>query len=158
MGFYPESDEEAIGDFFKFLISPIMLPVTFGTAVYDMMEGTEHLDRGETLRNTAIWGALAFGVHAWNQYIYPGMYHFRSAAKGFQLVSSSPLAKTAAKTAVRAAPVAVATLGLAYFTYAYAHALARMDFQRQMLYASGMDPGSMTQPIYQPTNTAGVTY
>lgn len=93
MPFVPSLEpEDASGEFIRFLLAPIMFPVSLGYGVYDYMEGTEHLDRGEALRNTGIWGALALGVYAWNQYIYPGMYEFRTAAKGFQLIGASSAA------------------------------------------------------------------
>jgi len=102
MGWYPESDEEAMIDFLKWLISPILLPVTFATAVYDMMEGTEHLDRGETLRNTAIWGGLAVAVNAYNRLLFPGQFEFRSAAKGFHLLARSSAVRAVASASIPA--------------------------------------------------------
>jgi len=93
MPFKPSFElEDAPGEMIRFILSPIMFPVSLGYGIYDYMEGTEHLDRGEALRNTGIWAALAVGVYYWNQYMYPGMYEFRTATKGFQLIAQSSAA------------------------------------------------------------------
>ncbi len=85
MPFVPASDSEdddwdLIGEAIRFLISPIMFPVTLGYGIYDYMEGTEHLDRGETLRNTGIWGAAAGGSWLYHRLMFPGQYSFLSAS------------------------------------------------------------------------------
>ncbi len=85
MPFVPSSDPDdddwdLAGEAVRFLLSPIMFPVTLGYGIYDYMEGTDYLDRGETIRNTGIWGAAALGSWAYHAYMFPGQFSFLSGS------------------------------------------------------------------------------
>jgi len=83
----PEDDDwDLVGEAIRFLLSPIMLPVTLGYGIYDYMEGTDHLDRGETLRNAGIWGAAAGGSWLYHRLMFPGQYSFLSGSAAARTV------------------------------------------------------------------------
>lgn len=54
-------------------------------------------------------------------------------------------------------PLAFSTTAIAAMTIAFARAQRDYTLYRRAVLASGMDPGSMTQPLYQPTSP-GITY
>ena len=54
-------------------------------------------------------------------------------------------------------PLAFSTTAIAAMIIAFARAQRDYTLYRRAVLASGMDPGSMTQPLYQPTSP-GITY
>jgi len=108
-----DSDDnwDAVAEFFRFVFAPILTPVTIGTAVYDYMEGTSHLDRKETIRNTLLWGSIAGASWGYHVYMFPGQYSYLSPANAFKTagyLGGAPLAAVVVATVAAAGYVATA--------------------------------------------------
>lgn len=111
MGFVPRESEEA----FWFLVSPI---TTVPLGIYSVAGYvSDEYPYGEpdyqaSIRNTGIWGAISFGVWAWNAYFHPGKYAFTTGSAAFKTVghiaagSAVPLLMVTAAVAAGAGYVA----------------------------------------------------
>lgn len=89
------SDEErmrlAFYESAEFLVSPFMLPVTMMQSFADLTYGTDYVDRGTTIRNTAIWGGLAGAAWGYNAIMHPGKYGaLRGATNALTIAMGNP--------------------------------------------------------------------
>ncbi len=107
----PEDNWDVVSQFFLFLIAPLMLPVTAGTAAYDFMEGTSHLDRRETIRNSLLWSSIAGASWGYHALMFPGQYSYLSPGAAFRTagyLGGAPLAAVVIATAAGVGYVATA--------------------------------------------------